>query len=106
MMIVTPSQIGRRLPRIPFSEPATLLAGPQGRKIGYPCHVTDVSELGIRVRTSVAMATGDIVEVLAKDAPKFPLRSRVAWVGKVGSIDYGHAGLEFLSPCPTSFWVS
>jgi hypothetical protein len=106
MMMVTPSQIGRRLPRIPFSEPASLLSGPQGRKIGHRCRVTDVSELGIRVRTSVALTRGDIVEVLAKDAPKFLLRARVAWVGKVGSIDYGHAGLEFLSPCLMSFWVS
>src|SRR5258708_31364672 len=99
MMMVTPSQIGRRLPRIPFSEPATLLAGPQGRKIGYPCHVTDVSELGIRVRTSVAMAPGDIVEVLAKDAPKFPLRSRLAGVGKVRSIDYRQPRLVVLTAC-------
>ncbi len=82
----------------------TVLAGPEGSKVGYSGHTVNVSGRGLRVKVRAPLADGDQVEVLSVDGPKYPVRSRVVWVGKVGTEERGQAGLEFLTYCPTNFW--
>lgn len=94
----------RRSDRIPVSIPMTLIVETAGRKVGHPSYMVDVSERGIKLKANVAVAVGQVVEVIPAEGPRHIVRSRVVWVGKAGSEQEGRMGLEFLDPSPTSCW--
>jgi PilZ domain-containing protein len=87
-----------------WSAPATLLAGPHGEKTGLTSRVTEISEFGVRITTTIPLLPGQQVDVIPVDGPQFPLECRVVWVGRPDTPEYGQAGLEFLSPIPLTMW--
>lgn len=94
----------RRYDRIPVSIPVTLIVDSDGKKVGHPSYMVDVSERGIKLKANVAVTVGQLVDVVPTDGPRYAVRSRVVWVGKAGSDQEGRLGLEFLDPIPTSSW--
>ena len=94
----------RRYDRIPVSIPVTLIVEEGGKKVGHPSYMVDVSERGIKLKANVPVAIGQVVEVIPSKGPRYTVRSRVVWVGKVGSDQEGRLGLEFLDPLPTTSW--
>lgn len=105
-MAPKPDQLGRRYPRIVSNVPVTLLVESEGKKLAHPCQLLDVSVWGLRVKGDMALKVGNIVEAIPNQGPRYPVRSRVVWVGRAGSNEEKHAGVELLSPCPTNFWIT
>ncbi len=99
-------QLGRRYLRMASHLPVTLLADFDGKRVHHASWLLDLSTWGVRVRVNFTPKPGTMVEVIPNGGPKYPIRGRVVWVGKAGSPEEGQAGLEFISPCPTSFWFA
>lgn len=92
----TPSE-GRRSKRVMVKKRASLIVNPERKPERSPCLVLDSSKEGFRVRETVGLRPGRVVEVvLDDDKYNFP-RCRVVWVGKAGSKQEGEVGLEILS---------
>ncbi len=99
-----PNVFSRRYDRVPVSIPVTLIIESEGKRIGHPSYMVDVSERGIKIKANVPVTIGQVVEVVPAEGPRYAVRSRVVWVGKAGSDQEGRLGLEFLDPIPTSSW--
>jgi len=85
----------RRCRRIAVRLPISLLIDSPAGEISHPGVTLDVSEGGLRVQTTVALARAQLLGVALS---RHPEPCRVAWVGAVGSRQQGEAGLEFLQP--------
>jgi hypothetical protein len=90
----------RRFHRIAVKKPASLVIN-LGRYQDFgrheerlPCLILDSSPGGFRLRTTVQLRRGQIVEVIADEDPLSAVRCVVIWVGKTGE-----AGLQ---PCSQS----
>jgi hypothetical protein len=94
----------RRSERIHVSIPVTIIVEFEGKKVGHPSYLIDVSERGVKVKANVPVTLGQIVEVIPTGGPRYSVRSRVVWVGKAGSEQEGRLGLEFLEARPTTAW--
>jgi hypothetical protein len=93
----TPSPECRRFERVASKEPASLVIN-LGRYQDFgrheerlPCLILDSSPGGFRLRTTVQLRRGQIVEVIPAEDPLSAVRCIVVWVGKTGE-----AGLQ---PC-------
>ncbi len=93
--------IARRSERISVSIPIKLVVDSQGRKVEQQARTIDFSQLGVRVQSKALLTPGQTVEIIPNEEPRYVVPGRVVWVGKAGSQQYSHAGLEFLSPLPS-----
>jgi hypothetical protein len=85
----------RRARRIPVRIPISLIPNPLAGRTLCAAAALDMSELGLRIQSEVALTLGQSVEILLGNRPE---RCRVAWVGAAGSYRECEAGLEFLDP--------
>lgn len=91
-----PIHEGRRLKRVALKKRASLVAK-LGRQIErIPCLILDSSQDGFRLRGSLRLRRGHVVEVILDEDPLDPVRCSVVWVGKPGSKHEGEAGLQSL----------
>ena len=88
----------RRSDRIFVRLPITLLVDSQNERIAQDAFTVDLSQLGVRVRTDLSLSPGQPVEIFPNRGLKYPIPSRVVWVGETGAQQHGEAGLEFLRP--------
>ncbi len=88
----------RRSDRIFVRLPVTLLVDSNRERVAQDAFTVDLSQLGVRVRTDLTLAPGQSVDVFPNRGLKYPIPSRVIWVGEQGEQRFGEAGLEFLSP--------
>ena len=83
----------RRGRRISVRLPVNLLIDSPAGSISHPGFTVDMSEGGLRVQTSAALALAQELGVVLS---RYPEPCRVAWVGALGSRQQGEAGLEFV----------
>ena len=98
--------VSRGFERIPVSIPVTLVIESEGKKVGHPAHMIDVSEQGLRLKTRVPLAPEQIVEIEPNEGPSCVVRARVMWVGVPQASQEVETGLEFLQRFPTSTWAT
>lgn len=72
----------------------------EGDEAEYVGNTVDLSQDGVCLQSEVALAVGQPVGLLLGTEPKYFVKARVAWIGKVDSAQYGRAGLQFLSFLP------
>jgi PilZ domain len=86
---------GRRSKRIFCKAPrASLVVNLDRTPKRLPCLILDSSKDGFRMRSSVQMRRGQVVEVILDDDPVSAVRCVVVWVGRAGSRHEGEIGLE------------
>ena len=84
----------RRSTRVMSKRRASLVINLDRKAKRLACLVVDSSKEGFRVRGSLDLRRGQVVElVLDEDTPN-PELCRVVWVGKAGSKQEGEVGLE------------
>lgn len=93
MTALTPSE-GRRSKRVVVKKRASLIINLERKPERLPCLVLDSSKEGFRVRGTVGLRRGQIVEVSLDEDMPVPQRCRVVWVGKRGSKQEGEVGVE------------
>jgi hypothetical protein len=87
---------GRRSRRAVSKSPASLVIHLDRNPKRLPCFVIDSSKEGFRLRGSLDLRRGQVVElILGEDMPA-PELCKVVWVGKTGSKREGEFGLETL----------
>jgi hypothetical protein len=59
-----------------------------------PCLILDVSQEGFRLRGDFRLRRGQLVELIAEDAPLSSVQFEVIWTGKAGSGHEGEVGLQ------------
>jgi hypothetical protein len=64
------------------------------RQERLPCLVLDSSAAGFRLRGSLHLRRGQVVEVILDEDPLNSVRCSVAWIGKASSPYQGEAGLQ------------
>ncbi len=82
----------RRCERIVGRFSTSLLVDTRGAKLKYPAYVIDLSELGLRLKSEIALSPGQTVEVVFTE----PVPSRIVWAGKPRTQQEHEAGLEYL----------
>ena len=88
---------GRKSRRILVRLPVNLIVDTPGGRETHPASALDLSDLGLRVSSTAALTSEQIVGVILN---KNPERCRVAWTGPPGTPKSGQAGLQFLDPLP------
>jgi hypothetical protein len=73
---------------------ASLIAKLGRQEERIPCLILDSSPDGFRLRATVNLKRGQIVEVVAEGDPFGSVRCSVVWVGKPGSKQEGQVGLQ------------
>ncbi len=72
------------------STPVKLAFDSEGMRLEHPSYMIELSTSGLRLKTSVPLTVGRIVEVIPDEGPRFAVHCRVVWVRE------GEAGLEIL----------
>jgi hypothetical protein len=86
----------RHLDRIPTHAPVTLVFESQGQHLRQRAILLDVSDRGMRLKTSAELVKGQAVDVIAQNGLEEPERTRVAWVTE-GQGEHAYiVGLETL----------
>jgi len=86
----------RRSTRVMSKRRASLVINLDRKPQRLPCLVLDSSKEGFRLRASLDLRRGQVVElILGEDIPK-PERCKVVWVGKAGSKQEREIGLEIV----------
>ena len=98
--------VSRGLERVPVSIPVTLVIESEGKKVGHPAYMIDVSAQGLRLKTRVPLAPEQTVEIEPNEGPSYVVRGRVIWVAVPQASQEVEAGLEFLQRFPTSTWAT
>jgi PilZ domain len=88
----------RRLDRIPTNSPVTLQFESQGESHHQRARLLDISDTGMRLKTGVALAKGQQVEVASQHGMQEPEQTRVVWVQEVESEQAYLVGVEILNP--------
>ena len=90
-----PARKGRRSTRMMSKGRRASLVVNLGRKPKrLPCLVVDYSKEGFRLRGSLDLRRGQVVELILDEETPSPERCSVVWVGKAGSKQEGEIGLE------------
>jgi hypothetical protein len=88
----------RHLDRIPTNALVTLLFEIQGQRQRQRARLCDISETGMRLKTSVMLEKGQEVEVISQHGMQEPERARVVWV-REDEPDTGYwVGVEIFNP--------
>lgn len=93
-MPMSPVPKARRSKRVPAKRRASLVINLNRRPRRLPCLVLDSSKEGFRVRGSLDLRCGQVVELILDEETIGPERCSVVWVGKTGSDQEGEFGLE------------
>jgi len=89
----------RRTPRVPVKISLKLLLDGERSAVKHSAHTVDLSERGLRIRTTSALSEGQIVQIDAWGAEGQPMPSRVVWVQRTPSGE-SLAGIEFQRVSP------
>jgi hypothetical protein len=89
----------RRSPRVPVKISLRLLLDGEHSPVGHSAKTVDLSERGLRIRTTSALSEGQIVQIDAWGGEGRPMPSRVVWVQRTPSGEF-LAGIEFQSVSP------
>jgi hypothetical protein len=89
----------RRSPRVPAKISLRLLLEGENSPVGHSAHTVDLSDRGLRIRTTSALSAGQIVQIVAWGDGGRPMPSRVVWVQQTPSGE-SLAGIEFQSASP------
>ena len=74
-----------------------LKVGPEGKAVAHDAFTIDFSDLGARIRTTVSLAPGEAVGIVAYERKRETVPCRVVWVASSETNGFREAGLEFLS---------
>ncbi len=85
---------GRRSIRVVSKRRASLVINLDRKPKRLPCLVLDSSKEGFRLRGSLDLRRGQVVELILDEETPSSERCSVVWVGKVGSKQEGEVGLE------------
>lgn len=88
----------RRSDRIYVRMPVEIVVDSEGSRIAYPASTVDLSTLGARVQTKVALVPGEQVSFIWRGATPQSLPSQVIWSTPGRSEQWREAGLQFLQP--------
>jgi hypothetical protein len=88
--------VQRRSPRERVQIAVTLVI--EGEVEEHPATTVDLSAQGVRLQSDASIFPGQPVGLLLGTDPGYVLQARVVWIGKVGSVVEGQAGIEFLNP--------
>jgi hypothetical protein len=91
-----PASEGRRSKRLVSSWHASLVVNLDQNQKRFPCLVLNSSKEGFRLRGSLHLRRGQLVEIVLDREPLRSLSCRVVWVGKAGSKQEGEVGLEIV----------
>jgi hypothetical protein len=75
---------------------ARLVVSSRGHQTLLPCLIVDASQEGFRLRGDFRLRCGQLVELVAEDAPLNSVQCEVVWTGKDGSKQEGEAGLQIV----------
>ena len=89
----------RRSPRVPVKISLRLLLEGEHSPVGHSAHTVDLSDRGLRIRTTSKLSEGQVVHIDAWGADRRPMPSRVVWVQQTPSGE-SLAGIEFQSVPP------
>lgn len=84
----------RRSPRQKVVMPVALVAHREGEKTMLPACVLDVSTHGLRIRTSVRLSVGELVNIQFEKASSGLRQYAVVWAKPAGALYPGIAGLR------------
>jgi PilZ domain len=93
-MVPDKTSNARNLDRIPTHAPVTLVYDSQGQQLRQRAILLDVSDRGMRLKTSAELAKGQVVDVISQHGLEEPERTRVAWVSEAGDEHAYIIGLE------------
>jgi hypothetical protein len=88
----------RRLDRIPTNASVTLLFESEGAQHRQRARLCDISETGMRLKTSVLLARDQEVQVISQHGMQEPERARVVWVREDESDSSYWVGVEISNP--------
>jgi hypothetical protein len=92
---ILPVPEGRRFNRIRLKPSGSLILSLDGEhQRRFPCLILDSSQGGFRLRVGLKLRRGQVVEVVAKNAPFTSVACRVIWVGGRGSGHEEEVGLQ------------
>jgi PilZ domain len=86
----------RRSTRVMSKRRASLVINLDRKPQRLPCLVLDSSKEGFRLRGSLDLRRGQVVELILNEDIPYPQRCSVVWVGKAGSKQEGEIGLEIV----------
>jgi hypothetical protein len=86
----------RRSPRVRATIPIRFLLDGENSKPGHSAHTVDLSDRGLRIRTSHALSEGQIVRIDSWGGNGEAMPSRVVWVQQTPAGE-SLAGMEFLA---------
>ncbi len=96
----------RQSQRVPATIPFTLLVESEDFRIEHEASTLDLSLLGARVRTRVALLIGETVGIITRGDSQRAISARVVWTQRVGTDSWLLAGLEFLETLPAQIMHS
>ncbi len=89
-----PAPQRRRSKRVVLKRRASLVINVDRKAKRLPCLVLDSSKEGFRLRGSLDLRRGQVVELIVDEETPSSERCSVVWVGKAGSKQEGEVGLE------------
>jgi hypothetical protein len=89
----------RRSPRVPAKISLRLLLDGEHSPVRHSAYTVDLSERGLRIRTTAALSEGQMIQIDAWAVDGRPMPSRVVWVQQTPSAE-SLAGIEFQSVSP------
>jgi hypothetical protein len=93
-MPIPPGPEGRRNKRVAAKKRASLIFDLHGSQTRMPCLVIDATERGFRLRVNFRLKVGQAIELVLDEDPLSAIRCKVAWIGKLGSMQQGEVGVE------------
>jgi D-lyxose ketol-isomerase len=97
-MVPSSSANQRRAERRESYKSLALVVDSGHSEIANQSFALDLSELGVRIRTSLRLEPGQSVTVIPFEGEAYAVPSRVVWVQDNSSNDGQEAGLAFLEP--------
>jgi hypothetical protein len=95
-MPTVPAREVRRSKRVLLKTRASLIVNLDRDQKRLPCLLLDSSKEGYRLRGSVRLRRGQLVEIVHDPEPLHSVRCRVIWAAKSGSQQEGEVGLEIV----------
>jgi hypothetical protein len=92
----SPVPKNRRSKRVKTKRRASLVIDLDRKPKRLPCLVLDSSKDGFRLRVSLLLRRGQVVELIPDEDSPSSQRCSVVWIGKAGSKQEGELGLEIV----------
>jgi hypothetical protein len=86
----------RRAERKKVNRPITVVVDSSREQLSDRAFALDLSDLGVRVRSSLSLVRGQVVTVIPREGNDQAFLSQVIWVGTRGSDSSSEAGIAFL----------